>query len=101
MESEIFTDDQDKEVTSQLPGIWSVFNSEVPWKLPVVHPCGEGEAEEIHDDIVKNALNQSFLNKFYPGYSISFPWPWSVFLNFVLLEKCVLSSVNEIVPHIQ
>jgi hypothetical protein len=81
-------------VASELPGIWSVFNFKVPWKLPVVDPCSESETKEVNDDIVEDALKKSFLDKLYPSNSISLPWPWSIFFDLILFEERIFSSIN-------
>lgn len=44
VEPKVLTDNQDEEVASELPSIWGILDSEVPWDLPVVDPSGEGEA---------------------------------------------------------
>lgn len=100
MEAKIFTDNQDEEVTSELPCVRSLFNFEVPWKLPVVTPSSEGQAAEVHEDIVENAAEDSLFNQFSPAYWISLPWPWSVLLNFILFKECIFSSVNDPVKSI-
>ena len=100
VETKIFTDNQDEEVTCELPCVWSLFNFEVPWKLPVVTPSSKGQAQEVDKDIVKNAAEDSLFNQFSPAYWISLPWPWSVLLNFILSKECILSTVNEPVKSI-
>tara|TARA_B110000285_G_scaffold228647_1_gene291935 strand:- start:564 stop:881 length:318 start_codon:yes stop_codon:yes gene_type:complete len=101
MEPKIFTDNQEKEVTSKLPGVWGVLNSKVPWNLPVVHPSSEGEGSKVHENIVENAANHSLFNLFSPANWISLPWPWGVLLNFILLKESIFSSVNDPVEHVE
>jgi hypothetical protein len=101
METEILTDNQDKEVASELPSIWGIFNFKVPWNLPVVHPSSKGQACKVHENVVENAEHHSLFNQFSPGNSVSLPWPWSILLNLILLKESKFSSVNEPVKHVE
>ena len=95
VEAKVFTDNQDEEVTCELPSVWGFIHAEVPWELPVVHPGSEGEAAEVHEDIVEDAADHSLFNKLSPSYWIGFPWPFNIFFDFILFEESPLSSVND------
>lgn len=101
MEPKIFTDNQEKEVASKLPGVWGVLNSKVPWNLPVVHPSSKGQGSKVHENIVENAANHSLFNLFSPANWIDLPWPWGILLNFILLKESIFSSVNDPVKHVE
>lgn len=95
VEPKIFADNQDEEVTCELPSVWGLIHSEVPWKLPVVTPSSKSQSAEVHENIVEDAADHSLFNKLSPGYCIGLPWPRGIFFNFILFKKSVLSSVNE------
>ena len=101
VEAKIFADNQDEEVASELPSVWGLIHSEVPWKLPVVTPSSERKSAEVHDNVVEDAADHSLFNKLSPGYCIGLPWPWGILFDFILFKESVLSSVNEPVKSIQ
>jgi len=101
VETKIFTDNQEKEVTGKLPGVWSILNSKVPWNLPVVHPSSKGQGSKVHENIVENAANHSLFNLFSPANWIDFPRPWGVLLNFILFKESILSSINDPVKRVE
>lgn len=82
-------------MTSELPCVWGLIRSEVPWKLPVVTPSSESQCTEVHDSVVEDAADHSLFNKLSPGFCIGLPWPWGVFFDLILFKESVLSSVNE------
>jgi len=95
VEAKVFNDNQEKEVASKLPSVWGTFNIEPPWELPVVAPRSKCEATEVYDNIVKNAVFESFFNQFSPGDWILLPWPWNILFNFILFKEGIFSSVKD------
>ena len=86
-------------MSRKLPSIGSVADLEVPWYLPVVDPCGKCETQEVHYNIIKDALKSSPLYQIPPCNRIFLPWPWSLF-DFVLLEDLPFISVKDPVKRI-